>query len=173
MEKQFPDFFKRIKIEHVTWSIHKGFIQFVFIVCQVKGSQNILKLSCRSLAFTSYKSFFEKPKEVLLYYVDWPNFITWLLLLWEILDNMHLSYAKKKIEVWFLSLVSREFHGVEPITFLSTNWQKMLKKYELLNMFFHRCSYKKSCFSELVYNSSVLVLQGCSQRSCFRFSTCF
>ena len=26
-------------------------------------------------------------------------------------------------------------------------------------MFFHRCSYKKSCFSELVYNSSVLVLQ--------------
>ena len=25
-------------------------------------------------------------------------------------------------------------------------------------MFFHRCSYKNSCFSELVYNSSVLVL---------------
>ena len=32
----------------------------------------------------------------------------------------------------------------------------MLKKYELLNMFFHRYSYKNSCFSELVYNSSVL-----------------
>ena len=25
-------------------------------------------------------------------------------------------------------------------------------------MFFHRCSYKNSCFSELVYNSSFLVL---------------
>ena len=25
-------------------------------------------------------------------------------------------------------------------------------------MFFHRCSYKNSCFSELVYNFSVLVL---------------
>ena len=33
----------------------------------------------------------------------------------------------------------------------------MLKKYELLNMFFHRCSYKNSCSSKLVYNSSVLV----------------
>ena len=29
---------------------------------------------------------------------------------------------------------------------------------KLLNMFFHRCSYKISCFSELAYNSSVLVL---------------
>ena len=25
-------------------------------------------------------------------------------------------------------------------------------------MLFHRCSYKNNCFSELVYNSSVLVL---------------
>ena len=32
----------------------------------------------------------------------------------------------------------------------------MLKKYELLNMFFHRYSYKNSCFSKLVYNSIVL-----------------
>ena len=36
--------------------------------------------------------------------------------------------------------------------------KKQLKKYELLNMFFHMCSYKNSFFSELVYNSSVLVL---------------
>ena len=27
-----------------------------------------------------------------------------------------------------------------------------------LTCFFHRCSYKNICFSELVYNSSVLVL---------------
>ena len=36
--------------------------------------------------------------------------------------------------------------------------KKMLKIYKLLNMFFHRCSYKNSCFSELVYNFSALVL---------------
>ena len=30
---------------------------FVFIVCQVEGYQNILKLSCRPLAFTSYEAF--------------------------------------------------------------------------------------------------------------------
>ena len=29
---------------------------------------------------------------------------------------------------------------------------------ELLNMFFPRCSYKNSCYSELAYNSSVFVL---------------
>ena len=34
--------------------------------------------------------------------------------------------------------------------------KKMIKKHELLNIFFHRYSYKNSCFSELVYNSSVL-----------------
>ena len=32
----------------------KGFVQFVFIVWQGEGYQNILKLSCRTLAFTSY-----------------------------------------------------------------------------------------------------------------------
>ena len=30
------------------------FIQFVFILWQVKGYRNIMKLSCRPLAFTSY-----------------------------------------------------------------------------------------------------------------------
>ena len=32
-----------------------------------------------------------------------------------------LSYAKKNIEAWFVSLVSRAFHGVEPTTFMSAN----------------------------------------------------
>ena len=36
--------------------------------------------------------------------------------------------------------------------------KKMLKIYKLLNISFHKCSYKKSCFTELVYKSSVLVL---------------
>ena len=33
------------------------FKQFFAIVCQIEGYQNILKLSCRSLAFTSCKAF--------------------------------------------------------------------------------------------------------------------
>ena len=32
-------------------------MQFVFIVCQVRDYRNILKLSCRPLAFTLYKAF--------------------------------------------------------------------------------------------------------------------
>ena len=35
-------------------------IQFILIVCQVEDYWNILKLSGRSLAFTSYKGFFKK-----------------------------------------------------------------------------------------------------------------
>ena len=37
---------------------------FVFIVCQVEGYQKILKLSWKPLAFTSYKAFLKKQKEV-------------------------------------------------------------------------------------------------------------
>ena len=33
-----------------------SFMQFAFIVCQAKSHQNILKLSCIQLAFTSYKA---------------------------------------------------------------------------------------------------------------------
>ena len=31
-----------------------------------------------------------------------------------------LSYAKKKIQTWFVSLASREYFGIKPTTFLST-----------------------------------------------------
>ena len=37
-------------------------MQFIFIVYQVEGYQNILKLSCRPLAFTSYKAFLKNKK---------------------------------------------------------------------------------------------------------------
>ena len=37
---------------------------FVFIVCQVEEYQKILKLSWKPLAFTSYKAFLKKQKEV-------------------------------------------------------------------------------------------------------------
>ena len=42
-------FFKKIKIEYISGSIFEDFIHFVFIVCQIKGYRNILKLSCRPL----------------------------------------------------------------------------------------------------------------------------
>ena len=44
------------------WINSLSFIQFVFIVCQVKDPQNILKLNCRPLVFTSYKAFLKKVK---------------------------------------------------------------------------------------------------------------
>ena len=39
-------FSKTIKIEHISGSIVNSFIQFAFVVWQVEGQQNILKLSC-------------------------------------------------------------------------------------------------------------------------------
>ena len=36
--------------------------KFIFVVCQVEDYQNILKISCRQLAFTSYKSFLKNKK---------------------------------------------------------------------------------------------------------------
>ena len=49
--------FLKINIEYISRPIVYSFIQFVFIVCKVVGYQNLLKLSCRPLAFISYKAF--------------------------------------------------------------------------------------------------------------------
>ena len=38
-------------------------MQFVYIVCQVENCQNILKLSCRPLAFISHKAFLKNKKK--------------------------------------------------------------------------------------------------------------
>ena len=83
----------------------------IFIACQVEGYRNILKLSCRPTAFTSYKAFLKyktrlgtsiSPPYVhdvwrkiflLLHSTDWPNFIVWLPLLREILDNICITIA--------------------------------------------------------------------------------
>ena len=54
--------FQKNEIEHISGSIVKSFIQFVFTVCQVEAYQNILKLSCMALAFTSYKAFLKNKK---------------------------------------------------------------------------------------------------------------
>ena len=57
-EKYFP--LKIILLPDSLLKIQNLVIQFVFIICQVEGYQNILKLSCRPLAFTSYKAFLKK-----------------------------------------------------------------------------------------------------------------
>ena len=57
LKKLVPDHF--LKNQNITL-LYSCF--FAFVVCQVKGYRNILKLSCRPLAFTSYKVFL-KDKE--------------------------------------------------------------------------------------------------------------
>ena len=49
---------------HIFGLIVHCFIPFVFIVCQVEVYQNILKLSYRSLRFTSYQIFSKNEKQV-------------------------------------------------------------------------------------------------------------
>ena len=86
------------------WINILSFVQFVFIVWQVEGFRNILKLSCRPLPFTLYKvslenkdvcyfaaslsAWFLKKIFLLLYSINWPKFIVWSPLLHEILSNM-------------------------------------------------------------------------------------
>ena len=60
------------------------FIQFVFIACQVEGYQNILKLSSKQFAFTSYKAFLKKQKEIW----DWFS----CLISCMIFEEKHLSF---------------------------------------------------------------------------------
>ena len=57
-----PRPFPEKKIEHISRSIVSNFIQFVFIAWQVEGYRNILKLSCRPLAFTLFEAFLKYKK---------------------------------------------------------------------------------------------------------------
>ena len=61
VNKQFPDSF--LKNQNWTYLWINSFIQFVFTVCQVEGYWNQLKLSCRPLAFTSFKAFLKNKKK--------------------------------------------------------------------------------------------------------------
>ena len=62
VEKLFPALLQNVKIDHISGSIIDSFTQFVFIVCQVEGYRNMLKLSDRPIAFTSYKEFLKNKK---------------------------------------------------------------------------------------------------------------
>ena len=99
-----------IKIEHISGSVAYNFKYFVFIVWKVVDYRHVLKRGCRPLALNSYKSFLKKTKTgqevvslphflndfwrkifILLYSINWPNFIIWLPLLrkyWAICANM-------------------------------------------------------------------------------------
>ena len=60
--KNDPGPFLKIKIEHISGSIFESFVYFVLIGSLVKDYQIWLKLSCRPLAFTSYKAFVKNKK---------------------------------------------------------------------------------------------------------------
>ena len=51
------------EIEHISGSVVLGFIQFLFIICQVEDDRNASKRNCKPLAFTCIK-FFKKTKEM-------------------------------------------------------------------------------------------------------------
>ena len=55
-------FSQKIRFEHISGSIFKGFIYFVSIVCQVEDYRKWLKLSRKPFAFTSYKAFIKNKK---------------------------------------------------------------------------------------------------------------
>ena len=55
-------FVTKTKIKYISGSIVQSFIQFVFIICQVEDYWNILKLSSKPFAFTSYKAFSKNKK---------------------------------------------------------------------------------------------------------------
>ena len=54
--------FQKIRIDYISGSTVECFIQFVFVAYQVDDYRNILKLSCRALAFTSYKYFLKSKR---------------------------------------------------------------------------------------------------------------
>ena len=62
VETLFPDPFLKDQTWVYLWIDSLRFYTVSFFVCQVEDYQNILKLSCRPLAFTSYKAFLKNKK---------------------------------------------------------------------------------------------------------------
>ena len=100
VEKLFPDTFLKDQNWASLWINSSVLYSFLFIVCQVEGHLKILKLSCGPLAFTSkpvqqkrglelvslphFLNKFWRKILLLLYSINWPNFIILLPLLREI-----------------------------------------------------------------------------------------
>ena len=70
-KKNYQTLSRKIKIEHISGLTAQGFVRFVFIVYQVQGYQNTLKLNCRPVAFNKNKPFFlkKKPETVILTHI--------------------------------------------------------------------------------------------------------
>ena len=62
VEKLFPDPFLKISKFNIFLGQKLCCIQFIIILCQVEDYRNILKLSSRPLALTSYKAFLKNKK---------------------------------------------------------------------------------------------------------------
>ena len=54
---QTRPFSEKLKLNVSLDQQFKIFLRFAFIVCQVEGYQNMLKLTSKPLAFTTYKTF--------------------------------------------------------------------------------------------------------------------
>ena len=105
---------KKSKIELISESIVWSFIQFAFIVCQVKGYRNWnqdadhllsphIKLSKKQKEAWSYSPclilcviFYIK--HFPSYSINWPNFIVWLPLFCEILGNMYCNFLLARLQ---------------------------------------------------------------------------
>ena len=124
-------------------------MQFAFIIWQVDGYRNILKLSCRSLAFSSYQVFqkmrkglelmslphfphsFWRKTFILLYSINWQNFIVYLSLLCEILGNVCIAIFCKpgcdimNFEVNLVFLIKPFFlHDQNVVKKSSISWER-------------------------------------------------
>ena len=94
------------------WKSILTFYAVFLLYAQVKGYRNMLKLSCRPLAFTLFQAFLKKTKRGLelfplphflqdfwrriflkLYSINWPDLIVWLSFFHEILGNICIVIA--------------------------------------------------------------------------------
>ena len=86
--------------------------------------------------FASFSAYFLKKILLLLYYINWPNFIVWLPLLCEILSNMCITIVCKpgcdamNFEVNLILLIkpfSLHDQKVVTKTEISTEWKELLR----------------------------------------------
>ena len=105
-ETSLRPFTKKMKIANISGSTQPEVLYNLFLLrVQVAKYQNILKISCWPLFFTSHKAFFVKRGVKLfslphflhdswselfltLYSINWPDLIVWLPLLFEIFGNI-------------------------------------------------------------------------------------
>ena len=151
--------FQNLKIEHnISASIFWSYIQFAFIECQVECYQIILKLSHKSLDFTSYKAFLKKQKKgldlvsllhylhdfwrnisLLLCSISGPNLIFWLPMLREIywaIGVLQLFIFVNQVvtpKFWnwtdlFNQAVSSRWPEVKTKISISWEWKELLRE---------------------------------------------